>query len=429
MDGPGKTKYPADYKKQCPVRPPPEPPTRIHVNANHPKPAVNHTTSLREQPRKLSGLYQRELPRHPPPQTPLANVNMRQTSNQWESELRPLPSSHSLPPGSLGKSPKEHLYKPVEPVYLEILPSENHNTFQEQESSRAQRIIHDQIDFNANMNTQELIQWMAKLSKTAKLTPTLYGLSAEEQMRSLHERTMNTMQALRLLSILMIQRSQQLREYIVAFQSLAELLERDKKKVKSMGIAGGTTGAVGGVTAVVGIVLAPVTMCVSLAATAVGVGMVGVAGGMGVRALKPNNNIVDRKMIKTLVTDYMTNFADIERCLKYILSEIKELQGQDLNRLRHAGALPETLTAARKLQSVTNNINNGRNDVRRSGTSSVMLLHTFATEIDQYFKEKQGKEMLKRSNKSRLSVRIQQLAQNLKEEFDYVDFVWKCSVT
>ncbi|XP_061606018.1 uncharacterized protein LOC133466389 isoform X2 [Phyllopteryx taeniolatus] len=424
-----KNNYPADYTNQCPVRSPPEPPKYFYVDAIHRKIAVNNPTSITEESIKLPALYHRELPPPPPPRPPLANINKRQTSAQRKFELRPLPTICGLPPGSSVMSPTEPLYIELEePRYLEILPSENDITFQVQGTSRPRRGINNQIDFNANMDIQELVKWMRKLSKTAQIPPTLYGLSTEEEIRSLHQRTMNTTQVLRLFNVLMIQRSQHLRDYIFEFCSISELLEKADKNVKSMGIVGGTTGAVGGVAAVVGIALAPATMGASLVVAAVGVGMVGAAGGMGVRASKPNKKIEDRKIIEKLVNDYMLDVADIERCLNVILSELKELQRHDLVRLHQAGALPETLKVAQKLQSVINNITNGRNNVYRSGTSSVLLLNAFVTEMDQYFKEKGRKKKLKKSNKSKLSARIQLLARNLQEELDYVNFVWKCAV-
>ncbi|XP_061556895.1 uncharacterized protein LOC133415091 isoform X1 [Phycodurus eques] len=165
-----KNNYPADYTNQCPVRSPPEPPKDFYVDAIHRKIAVNNPTSITEEPIKLPALYHRELPPPPPPRPPLANVNIRQTSSQRKFELRPLPTICGLPPGSSVMSPTEPLYIELEePRYLEILPSENDIT-----------------------DIQELVKWMRKLSKTAQIPPTLYGLSTEEEIRSLHQRTTNT---------------------------------------------------------------------------------------------------------------------------------------------------------------------------------------------------------------------------------------------
>ncbi|XP_061703439.1 uncharacterized protein LOC133515139 [Syngnathoides biaculeatus] len=413
--------YPADYKRLSPVRPLPEPPTGIYVDDIHPKAAANETnpTSTTEPP----SVYHRTLlaPPLPPPRPPLANISIRPTAAQRKSEDiysdPPLAPQSSQPKtDNIGPqiatisglhssiiSSKEPVYiEPDDALYLEILPPEN-NT----------------------MDTLDLIKWMRKVSRMDHMAPSLYGLTMEEELRSFNQRATNTKQAIYLFNVLMTRRSRRLQDYIFEFFSISELLERDDKKVKSMGIAGGTTGAVGGVAAVVGIALAPVTMGASLVATAVGVGMVGAAGGMGVHASRPNKKIGDRKIIEKVICNYMLDVVDIERCVNFILSEITELQRHDLVRLRLAGAQHDALTLAYKSRSMINDFRNCTNALYTSGMSSERLLHTFAAEMDQYFKEKGGQKKLRKSIKSRLSGRVQLLARNLQDELDHLVFVWK----
>ncbi|XP_019732911.1 uncharacterized protein LOC109520246 isoform X3 [Hippocampus comes] len=426
----------ADYRGFRPVRPPPpEPPMGIYVDAIHPNMVVNecNRASITEAPTKPAAVYEREAPRPPPPRPPRPNINNRQTSVQQKSERRQaslprLDNIISLPCAD------EPLYMEIEEaLYLEILPG-NDVTFQAQETSRPQMGMHSQRDLNFNssrysnaqkQDIQELVEWMRTVSKTTHMTPSLHELSKEEEIRVFNQRALNTKQALCLFHILMTQRSQHLQGYIFDFNSISELLGKETKTAKSMGIAGGTTGAVGGVAAMVGIALAPATMGASLVVTAVGVGMVGVAGGMGVHASKPNKKIGDGSMIEKLVYDYMFNVADVEQCLDFVLCELTEVQRHDLVRLQQAGAPPDALTIADKMQSLLNNIKNDRNALYTRGMSSDRLLHAFTSEVDQYFKEKDGQKKLKKSTKSRLSERIQLLARNLQKQLDYLNFVWK----
>ncbi|XP_061829361.2 uncharacterized protein [Nerophis lumbriciformis] len=363
------------------------------------------------------------------------------------SEGAPL-STRALPARSCpqinGPLPRPSITPPVEPLYMEIedaqylaiLPPEDDVTAQE--TSPTSKGVYNQIDSCQQyyeiieekedvQEIQEMLKWMRQESKAAHKTPSVFGLDIKQEIRSFNQRAMNIKQALHLYNVLMKRRSRCLGYYVSEFRSISQLLDKDEKKVKNMGIAGGTTGAVGGVAAVVGIALAPVTMGVSLIATAVGVGMVGAAGGMGVHAATPNKEINDQEKIEKLACDYAMSVADIEHCLGLILSEVNELQRHDLGRLEHAGGvLPAALTLAHRSQAVRNNIHNGRLSSYASTTPSERLLQAFAAEMDQYYKDKGGHKKLRKSNKSRLSGRVQLLARNLQEELDYLNDMWKC---
>lgn len=230
--------------------------------------------------------------------------------------------------------------------------------------------------------------------------------------------------ALRLYNLLMMKRNEMVRDHISEFTSITEGMDKGQKKIKNMGIAGGTTGAVGGVTAVVGIALAPMTMGVSLIATAIGAGMVAGAGGMGAQAAKTKNKTVNRTAVKKLVDDYMAHIADVEHCLDFILSGMNELRRHDHVRLQRAGAQPDAVEMARLSQSVyKSTMNNSRRTsvAHTAGMSSERLLQAFAQEMDQYFKE----EKLKQSTKNKFSARVLLLAQNLQDEFNYLNNMWE----
>lgn len=234
-------------------------------------------------------------------------------------------------------------------------------------------------------------------------------------------------QALRLYNLLMMKRNEILQGHISEFTSIADSLDKVQKKSKTMGIAGGTTGAVGGVTAVVGIALAPMTMGASLIATAVGAGMVASAGGLGAHSAKASNNIVNRTTVEKLVNDYMANIVDMEHCLDFILSAMNELRRHDLARLQRAGAQTDAVKMAHLSQSVLmSNMNNSRRTsvTHTAGMSSERLLQAFVKEMNQYFKVKDGQK-LKQSTKIKFSGRVRLLAQNLQDELDNLNRMWE----
>lgn len=233
--------------------------------------------------------------------------------------------------------------------------------------------------------------------------------------------------AIRIFSLLMKKRHENLRNVITEFRSISNSLDKMQKEKKNMGIAGGTTGAVGGVTAVVGIALAPITMGASLIATAVGAGMVASAGGLGAHSMaKAKKKNVTRMTVEKLAYDYKTCVADLERCLDFILCGVNELRRHDIARLQRAGAHPDAIKVAHLSQSVFNNLNNTRraSASHTGGMSSERLLQAFIKELDMYFTEEDGQK-LKNSNKSRFSGRARLLATNLEEELEQLNHMWE----
>ncbi|XP_035510900.1 uncharacterized protein LOC118323087 [Morone saxatilis] len=269
-----------------------------------------------------------------------------------------------------------------------------------------------------------MLRWLKRVSKSDFMAPSLYGLSIEEEIRSFNDRAMTVRKALRLYNFLMMKRNKRLRDIIAEFTSIYQSLDKMEKDNKTMGIAGGTTGAVGGVTAILGIALAPVTMGTSLIATAVGAGMVASAGGMGVHAAKANKKkLVNKMSVEKLVYEYKDNIVDLEQCLEFILSGMTELRRHDIARLQRAGAHQDALTMAQLSKSVTDDERKG--SVSHTGVmSSERLLQAFVKEMDQYFKEKQGQK-LKKSSKIRFAGRVRLLAENLQDDLDHLNHMWE----
>ncbi|XP_049925179.1 uncharacterized protein LOC126405470 [Epinephelus moara] len=342
----------------------------------------------------------------------------------------PRPPSFTPPaPPSTGTL-SEALYSEIEHrPYLDVLPEDGDQMTLGTPSLRYQTGC-----YSSRQQTMEdsediigMLRWLKKVSKPDYMTPPVYGLSIDEEIRSFNQRAITVKKALRLYNRLMMKHNESLRNIITEFNCIANNLDKLKKKTKTMDIAGGTTGAVGGMTAVLGIALAPVTFGTSLIATAVGAGMVASAGGIGAHTAKTKKNMVNRMAVEKLVYDYKGCIVDPEHCLDFILSGMNELRRHDIARIQRAGAQPDAVKMAHLSQSVfrTTMSNDRRTPVAHgAGMASERLLMAFIKEMDQYFSEKDDQQ-LKKSNKSRFSGRIRLLAKNLQDELDHLNHMWE----
>uniref|UniRef100_A0A3Q3F2F6 Uncharacterized LOC114921164 n=1 Tax=Labrus bergylta TaxID=56723 RepID=A0A3Q3F2F6_9LABR len=340
-------------------------------------------------------------------------------------QARPPPPSFTPPPPPSTESIYSEIdYRP----YLDVLPDDNlsmRSTF----GSAKNYPLGFYSSYHQSTEGTEDIRWMLRwfkgVSKSDSMDPPQYGLSIEEESRSFNQRAMNVRKALRLYNLLMMKRNETLRDIIADFNVICESLDKMHKQNKTMGIAGGTTGAVGGVTAVLGIALAPATLGASLIATAVGAGMVASAGGINAHKNKVNKKFLNKMAVEKLVYDYKENVVDLEHCLDFILSGMNELRRHDIARLQRAGAPPDAVKMAHLSQSV-HRMDDGKKVSHTGGMSSERLLQEFAMEIDQYFKEKDDRK-LKKSSRSKFSGRVCMLAKNLQSELDHLNRMWECS--
>ncbi|XP_075941052.1 uncharacterized protein LOC142943223 isoform X2 [Anarhichas minor] len=364
-----------------------------------------------------------------PGQTPLARSDS--LGGTSSPQTRPPPPFFSPPPPPESEEPSDTVYSEAEHrPYLDVLPEDVDNMSlgkptvgnQSGHYSPHQHTTEDAEDING------LLRWLKKLSKFDGMASSVYGLSIEEEIRSLSQRAMNVRKALRLYNLLMMKRKESLRDLITEFSSISDSLDKMKKKGKSMDIAGGTTGAIGGVTAVLGIAFAPATLGASLIATAIGVGMVASAGGIGARSAMAKKKIVNRMTVEKLVYEYKGNVVDLEHCLGFILSGMNELQRHDIARLQRAGAQPDSLKMAHLSQFVLKNNttkDRGASLTHVRGLSSERLLLAFAKEMDQYFFTENDGQTLKKSSKSKFSGRVRLLAKNLQEELFHLNRMWE----
>lgn len=314
-------------------------------------------------------------------------------------QIRPPTPPSFNPPLLVPSDCSDSLYSEIDsPTYVEIFPDESED-----------------------MHITCLLRWMRKASKKDSMSPSQYGLSIDEEMRSFNQKAVDVTKALRLFNHLMIKRKDNLKNIISEFRLICGTLDKIQKKNKTMSIAGGTTGAVGGMTAVMGIALAPATIGASLVATLVGAGMVASAGAMGAHTVKANKKIVDRVTVERLLYDYKTNIVDLELCLHFILVGMNELRRHDIARLNRAGAEPDAVKMAYQSEAVYRNNTKNKRETSTPNTSEKLLI-AFAKEMDQYFSAKDV--TLRKSTKSKFSGRICLLAENLQDEVDYLNDMW-----
>ncbi|KAL3054143.1 hypothetical protein OYC64_006471 [Pagothenia borchgrevinki] len=345
------------------------------------------------------------------------------------TQTRPPPPCFTPPPPPSINSDSESMYSEIE-HYLDVLPEDEDKitvtsdrpTFRYQSgiSTSRQPSTDDKEDIIG------MCRWLKRVSKSDCMAPSLYGLSIEEEIRSFNERAMNVKKALRLYNLLMMKRSDCMKNIITEFSTISESMDKMRKKTKTMDIAGGTTGAVGGVTVVLGIAFAPMTLGASLIATAVGAGMLASAGGMGAHTAKTNKKkVVNRMTVEKLVYNYKENVVEPELCLGFILSGMNELRRHDIARIQRAGAQTDALKVAHLAQTVFNMSYDRMLSVPHTGgMASERLLLAFAKDMDLYFTEKEGQK-LKKSIKSKFSGRVRLLSENLQEELNQMIRLWE----
>ncbi|XP_049416690.1 uncharacterized protein LOC125879092 [Epinephelus fuscoguttatus] len=385
------------------------------------------SADVSEEEGNLFGIY-----RAMPEDRPVVPPRLCQSTLPYSPpEGRPPRPPSFTPPAPPSKGTlSEALYSEIEHrPYLDVLPEDGDQMtlgtptlrYQTDCYSSRQQTMEDSEDIIG------MLRWLKKVSKPDYMTPPVYGLSIDEEIRSFNQRAITVKKALRLYNRLMMKHNESLRNIITEFNCIADNLDKLKKKTKTMDIAGGTTGAVGGMTAVLGIALAPVTFGASLIATAVGAGMVASAGGIGAHTAKTKKNMVNRMAVEKLVYDYKGCIVDPEHCLDFILSGMNELRRHDIARIQRAGAQLDAVKMAHLSQSVfrTTMSNDRRTPVvHGAGMASERLLMAFIKEMDQYFSER-DEQQLKKSNKSRFSGRIRLLAKNLQDELGHLNHMWE----
>ncbi|KAL1005637.1 hypothetical protein UPYG_G00061670 [Umbra pygmaea] len=152
--------------------------------------------------------------------------------------------------------------------------------------------------------------------------------------------------AVQLYNLLLNTHGKTMKNHITELNDIADNLDKVSKGTKTVGLTGGATGAVGGVAAVAGVVLAPLTCGISLALTAVGVGVAAAGGVTGVSAAIANKviNANDKKKIELILQDTQAHMDEIEACLRFIGMGMEHLKKHDRSTLQGVNHRPSGCT-------------------------------------------------------------------------------------
>ncbi|XP_078126968.1 apolipoprotein L3-like [Sander vitreus] len=215
--------------------------------------------------------------------------------------------------------------------------------------------------------------------------------------------------------LLLSKHGDNLKGYTAELLCIADNLDKVSKGAKIAGITGGATTAAGGVAAAAGVILAPVTMGLSLALTAVGVGMAaagGITGASAAIANKANISQSKKKLEKTF-QEYKDLMVNIQDCLKFINEGLEQLKQHDLYDLSEARK--DSVKVAKMVQLAATGGASARAIEANSNASG--LMEGFALGIDLFIQGKNDPRP-KKDFKSALGKKIRKLAEELNKGLD-----------
>ncbi|XP_032390404.1 apolipoprotein L3 isoform X1 [Etheostoma spectabile] len=245
------------------------------------------------------------------------------------------------------------------------------------------------------------------------------SLCADFKLRGEDERTIITVEVEQLYSaiqryiFLMSKHGKDLKRHTEELLCIADNLDKVSKGTKIAGITGGATTAAGGVAAAAGVILAPVTMGLSLALTAVGVGVAaagGVTGASAAIANKANVSQGKKKLEKTF-QEYQGLMGYIQEFLKFINEGLEQLKQHDQS------VLSEARKDSGKVEQMVQLAATGRASAKaiEANSKASGLMEGFALAID--IEGKKGQKP-KRDFKSALGKKIRKLAEELNKGLD-----------
>ena len=251
-------------------------------------------------------------------------------------------------------------------------------------------------------NFRSLFFWYCFKQPTKKPNSLTSAFSYFPQSRTLVSVAQRVRLALQLFECLHFHRGQLFNSHITQLHGLADQLDQTSKKAKVAGITGGSMAAAAG------IVLAPVTLGLSLAATAIGVGFaVGGAKGGSAAMTDKLYSSQERKKVEEILQEHKAQMKDVEDCLQFINMGIERLC--KFEPLTLQGADKEVVKMTRIAQIL------GRNSDLRPAALSSDALDGFTAGMDIYF-EKQPKK--KKGLETKLAKKIRELAEQMKSGLD-----------
>ncbi|XP_041959050.1 uncharacterized protein LOC121718199 [Alosa sapidissima] len=279
---------------------------------------------------------------------------------------------------------------------------------QRRDSLESQRVM---VQFMSQSN-EELMAWWRTVKSWEKMSQ-----SPDTELRMLAEKVHRVQRAVQLYWHLMSTHGVTLQNHIGEMNRTADHISKAYGKLKAAGATGGTRRAVGSAVAMTGIVLAPFTMGISLAITAVGVGVL--AAGRLTKAHPEIKNKVaidhDKRALGALVQDYRKKLEDIESCLQFIYTGMEHIGRNHLSILK--GVNMDTSRVASML-GLSGEVVLG---LGVAGTSSD-LLRGFAGGIGTFYSKKDN-QRLKEGKENKFAKRLCEVAARLQTAQDELTHV------
>ncbi|XP_063052170.1 uncharacterized protein LOC134446805 [Engraulis encrasicolus] len=232
--------------------------------------------------------------------------------------------------------------------------------------------------------------------------------SSDKDPRELAGQVQRVQTALQVYGVLMRTHGEVLQKHVGELLRASNDVSKSCEVRRAAGVTGGSTKAVGSAAAVAGIVLAPVTMGLSLAITAVGVGVLA-AGGIAKSKIKGQAVLShDRRALETNVQDCRKKMADIEACLRFIHTGMDHImQQRNLSKvLKGADIDPARVSKMLDLSGAV-----ARGAAAAGGSSD--LLRGFAGGLGKYYSKKNS-QVLRKSKVDKFGKSLYKVSQRLQ---------------
>ncbi|KAG5278812.1 hypothetical protein AALO_G00103020 [Alosa alosa] len=267
---------------------------------------------------------------------------------------------------------------------------------QRRDSLESQRVM--------SQSNEELIAWWRTVKPWEKMSQ-----SPDTELRMLAEKVHRVQRAVQLYWHLMSTHGVTLQNHIGEMNRTADHIS----KLKAAGATGGTRRAVGSAVAMTGIVLAPFTMGISLAITAVGVGVLAAGRLTKAHPDEIKNKVAidhDKRALGALVQDYRKKLEDIESCLQFIYTGMEHIGRNHLSILK--GVDMDTSRVASML-GLSGEVALGLGVAGKSSD----LLRGFAGGIGTFYSKKDN-QRLKEGKENKFAKRLREVAARLQTAQD-----------
>ncbi|XP_063059119.1 proteoglycan 4-like isoform X2 [Engraulis encrasicolus] len=264
-------------------------------------------------------------------------------------------------------------------------------------------------------NSQEELDMLMEWWNTTKCWENIYESDINSKVQEQNKQTLiseaqRVRLALHLFECLLFHRVKIFNNHITQLYGLGDKLDQTNKKARVAGITGGS------VAAATGIVLAPFTAGLSLAATAIGVGVAvhGAKGGSSAITDKLYS-AQERKKVQEILQEHQVQRQDVDGCLKFIHTGMERLRRFEPS--AQCDVEEEVAKMARVAQILGSRTTSGSGgsgvDPRAANGWSPSSLQALATSMNIYF-DGEEQQQVKKGQETKLARKIRELARQMK---------------